>query len=165
MHFEISIQCIGDFWGGSMLLNDREAEPSRSRLMCKYSCHSHNMAKRRRPWSFKCRPHIYEDFVARSRCLKQGWIIASHSILWDAITCPCLRYLLLATTSKYEGSDIPDNKDPRIDVDWISIRSESIGMIVVRADVLALNGAKISSGLVLITQCVRFYQHIEAEIK
>ena len=43
----------------------------------------------------------YVDFVARSRYLKQGYVIASHSILWDAITYPCLRYLLLATKSLY----------------------------------------------------------------
>ena len=38
------------------------------------------------------------DFVARSMYLRHGWLTASHSILWDAITYPCLRYLLLATT-------------------------------------------------------------------
>ena len=117
-----------------LLLNGREAGPSRSRLMCKYSYHSHSMAKPRRPWSFKCRPHIYEDFVARSRCLQQGWMIASRRILRDAITYPCPRYLLLATKSKYKGSDIPNNKDPRIDVDWISIRRESIDRYPIDVD-------------------------------
>ena len=28
-------------------------------------------------------------------CLRQGKVSASHRILWDAITYPCLRYLLL----------------------------------------------------------------------
>ena len=42
---------------------------------------------------------IYENFDARSRYLRQGYVIASHSILWDAFTYPCLRYLLLATKS------------------------------------------------------------------
>ena len=40
---------------------------------------------------------LFVDFVARSRYLRQGWVIASHSILWDAITHPCLRNPLLAT--------------------------------------------------------------------
>ena len=31
--------------------------------------------------------------------LRQGLVIASHRILWDAITYPCLRYLLLASKS------------------------------------------------------------------
>ena len=43
----------------------------------------------------------YEDFVARSKYLRQGWVITSHSLLWDVITYPCLRYLLLATKSTY----------------------------------------------------------------
>ena len=40
-----------------------------------------------------------KDFYTRSRYLRQGYVIASHSILWDAITYPCLSYLLLATKS------------------------------------------------------------------
>ena len=43
----------------------------------------------------------YVDFGARSRYLRQGWIITSHRILWYAITSPCLRYLLLAPKSSY----------------------------------------------------------------
>ena len=43
----------------------------------------------------------YEDFIARSRYLRQGKVIISHSKLWDVITNPCLRYLLLATKSSY----------------------------------------------------------------
>ena len=42
---------------------------------------------------------IYEDIGARSRYLKQGQVIASHRILWDAITYSCLGYLLLAWKS------------------------------------------------------------------
>ena len=45
--------------------------------------------------------YIYMDFGARSRYLRQRWVIASHSILWDAIIYPCLRYLLLAPKSSY----------------------------------------------------------------
>ena len=45
--------------------------------------------------------NIYEDFGARSRYLRQLKVIANHSSLWDAITYPWLRYLLLATTSSY----------------------------------------------------------------
>ena len=40
-----------------------------------------------------------EDFFARSRYLRQGLVITSHNKLWDAITYPCLRYLLLAKKS------------------------------------------------------------------
>ena len=47
------------------------------------------------------REGLYEDFGARSRYLRQGYVIASHRILWDAITYPCLRYLLLAPKSSY----------------------------------------------------------------
>ena len=36
-----------------------------------------------------------EDLGTRIRYLRQGYIIASHRILWDAITYPCLRYLPL----------------------------------------------------------------------
>ena len=45
--------------------------------------------------------HIYEDFGARSRYIRQGEVIASHRILWDAINNPCLRYLLLEPKSPY----------------------------------------------------------------
>ena len=45
---------------------------------------------------------IYEDFGARGRYLRQGQVITSHSILWDPITCPCLRNMLLAPKSSYE---------------------------------------------------------------
>ena len=41
-------------------------------------------------WSY-----IYQDFGARSSYLWHGEVIKSHSILWDVITCPCHRYLLL----------------------------------------------------------------------
>ena len=45
---------------------------------------------------------VYEDFGARSRYLRQGWVIASHSILWDAIAMPgTLRHLLMAPKSSY----------------------------------------------------------------
>ena len=43
----------------------------------------------------------FEDFVAKSRHLRQGYVIASHSIQWDAITYSSLRYLLLATKSSF----------------------------------------------------------------
>ena len=45
------------------------------------------------------------DFVARSRSLRQAYIITSHSKLPDVITYPCLRYLLLTPKSSY----IPDH--------------------------------------------------------
>ena len=48
-------------------------------------------------------PQTNEDLGARNRYLRQGKVIASHIILWDAITYPCLRYLFLAPTS----SNIP----------------------------------------------------------
>ena len=38
------------------------------------------------------------DFAARSRYLRQWWVITPHSKLRDVITYPCLRYLLLATS-------------------------------------------------------------------
>ena len=44
---------------------------------------------------------IYEDFGSRSRYLRQWLITASHSILWDAITYPYLRYLFLVPKSSY----------------------------------------------------------------
>ena len=44
------------------------------------------------------------DFVARSRYLRQGYVIASHCILWDAITYPYIKYLLLATKSSNKVS-------------------------------------------------------------
>ena len=34
--------------------------------------------------------HLYEDFVARSRYLGQGLVIASHSSLLCGITYPCI---------------------------------------------------------------------------
>ena len=37
--------------------------------------------------------------LAWDTCFKQAKVIASHSILWDAITYPCLRYLLQASKS------------------------------------------------------------------
>ena len=43
----------------------------------------------------------YEDFGARSRYLRLGKVIASYRILWDAITYPRLRYLLLAPQSSF----------------------------------------------------------------
>ena len=44
---------------------------------------------------------IYKDFSARSRHLRQGYLIAPHSILRDAIAYTCLRYLLMAPKSSY----------------------------------------------------------------
>ena len=41
------------------------------------------------------------DIGARSRYLGQRYIIASHRILWDAITYPCLRSLLPVPKSSY----------------------------------------------------------------
>ena len=38
----------------------------------------------------------YKDFGARSRYRRHGKLIASHKILWDGITYPCLRYQLRA---------------------------------------------------------------------
>ena len=38
-------------------------------------------------------------FLVFSCCLASGFVIVSHRILWDAITYPCLRYLLLAPKS------------------------------------------------------------------
>ena len=43
----------------------------------------------------------YEDFGIRSRYLRQGLLITSHSKLWDVITYTCLRYLLLTPKSTY----------------------------------------------------------------
>ena len=42
---------------------------------------------------------INEDFGARSKYPRHGCIITSHSMMWDVITHPCLRYLLLAYKS------------------------------------------------------------------
>ena len=42
-----------------------------------------------------------QDFGARSRYLRQGYVITSHSKPWDAITYPYLRYLLLTQKSPY----------------------------------------------------------------
>ena len=44
---------------------------------------------------------IYKDFGGRSRYLSCGWVIASHSVLWDANTHPCLIYLLLVPKFSY----------------------------------------------------------------
>ena len=52
----------------------------------------------------KLRSHRYVHYwymSARSRYLRKVWVIASHRILWDAITYPCLRYLLLVPKSSY----------------------------------------------------------------
>ena len=45
---------------------------------------------------------VYMGVGARSRYLRQGWVIPSHRILWDAITRPCLRYLLLVSHSIFD---------------------------------------------------------------
>ena len=45
--------------------------------------------------------HIYEDFGTRSRYIGHGWVIASHCVLWDAITYPWPRYLLLVPMFSY----------------------------------------------------------------
>ena len=50
----------------------------------------------------------YEDFGARSRYLRQGKVITSHSLLWDVITYTCLRYLLLAPKSPYSVTTFSD---------------------------------------------------------
>ena len=42
---------------------------------------------------------IVEDYDARSRYLWYGWSITSHTILWDEITFPYPRCLLLVTKS------------------------------------------------------------------
>ena len=42
------------------------------------------------------------DLGIRNIYLRQRHLIASHSILWDAITYPSLRYLLVAPKSPYE---------------------------------------------------------------
>ena len=47
--------------------------------------------------------HTSENLAARSRYLRPGWVIASCSLLWDVITYPCLRYLLLPTKSTCHG--------------------------------------------------------------
>ena len=52
----------------------------------------------------ECKP-LYKDFVARSRHLRHGWVIASHRIPWAVITYPCLRCLILTTKSLYKGLD------------------------------------------------------------
>ena len=41
------------------------------------------------------------DFSAKSRYLKQRWVIASHRIPRNAITYSCLRYLFLAPKSSH----------------------------------------------------------------
>ena len=38
---------------------------------------------------------IIEEFGARSRHIRHGQVIASHSFLWGAITYPCLKYRIL----------------------------------------------------------------------
>ena len=45
----------------------------------------------------------YKDVGSRSRYLSQGEAIASHIIMWDAITYPCLRYLLSGKFSYNEN--------------------------------------------------------------
>ena len=52
-------------------------------------------------FEFKNSFHIYEDFVAKNRYLRQWYVITFHNKLWDVINYPCLRYLLLATKSSY----------------------------------------------------------------
>ena len=49
---------------------------------------------------------IYEDFDARSRYLRQGWLIAAHSVLWDAIAHLCMKYLLLSLKSSHTSFEI-----------------------------------------------------------
>ena len=41
----------------------------------------------------------FADFGARSRYLKQGYVIASHGIMWDEIPYLCMRYPLPAPKS------------------------------------------------------------------
>ena len=43
-----------------------------------------------------------ETFFARSRYLGYGWVITSHSLLWDVITYTCPRQLLMAPKSSYK---------------------------------------------------------------
>ena len=60
-------------------------------------------------WSFHCfywmhtsiKSRSYNDFGARSRYLRHGYVTTLHCILWDVITYPCPRYLLLAPKSSY----------------------------------------------------------------
>ena len=52
-------------------------------------------------WRWRWRSGSHEDFVARSRYLRQGYVITSRSLQWDVITYPCLRYLILATKSSH----------------------------------------------------------------
>ena len=47
------------------------------------------------------------DSVARSRYLNQRYVIAPHIILWDAITNPCLSYLLLSPKSPFDCRSSP----------------------------------------------------------
>ena len=42
-----------------------------------------------------------------ARNVMQGWVIASHTFLWDSITYPCLIFLLLARKSSYNILAVP----------------------------------------------------------
>ena len=48
---------------------------------------------------------MFVGLVSRSRYLRKGWIVVSHSKLWNAITYPCPRYQLLAPKSSF----VPNN--------------------------------------------------------
>ena len=48
----------------------------------------------------------WEDFDTGSRYLGLGLVITSHRILWDVITYPCPRYLLLMPKSSYTAAKI-----------------------------------------------------------
>ena len=48
---------------------------------------------------------VYQDLGTRHRYLRQGKVIASHNILWDASTQLCLEYMLLVPKYVYQSSN------------------------------------------------------------
>ena len=64
------------------------------------------------------------DFGVRSRYLRQGLAIAFHSIIWDAIAYPCLKYLFLAPKSSYMPQYVVD--------EWWPFRSYFFGIHILQ---------------------------------
>ena len=61
-------------------------------------------------FSFHLTLYIYDNFGTRSRYLGHGLVIASHSIVSDAVTYTCPIYLLLAHRSSYMLPGVSDGK-------------------------------------------------------
>ena len=93
---------------------------AQSTQQCREGCHMTLLSSNRdNVWT-------NDDFGDRSRYLRQGWVIRNHSILWDAITYPCLRYLLLVP----KASNINAATYIRISLQSLEYVAEQLGVVL-----------------------------------